>query len=159
MTRSTRSTTELLQIGLEAKTSVLIRQMQSVACPRLVFSLRRHLDAQSPTRVNQATTSRFVCLSRATSGCLFVFFTRRLWARAHYVFFSIDATAFFQISMTTPKIWRKPGVKRNRVNAEEVPAKTPLRLLFLRFLSFDDLDHRSLTHLLRETFNVESISS
>ena len=56
MTKSTRSTTELLQIGLEATTFVLIRQMLSVAfeavdvflaCPRLVFSLRRHLDAQS----------------------------------------------------------------------------------------------------------------
>ena len=54
----------------------------------------------------------------------------------------IDAAAFFQISMTTPKKWRIHGVKCNRVNAEEVPALAPLRLLFLRFLSLDYRDNR-----------------
>ena len=70
----------------------------------------------------------------------------------------IDAAAFFQISMTTKKKWRKRGVKRTYVNAEEGPALTPLRLHFLRFLSFDDLDDHSLSHLGRANFDVESFS-
>ena len=56
------------------------------------------------------------------------------------------------------KKWRKRGVKRTGVNAEEGPALTPLRLHFLRFLSFDDLDDHSLSHLWRANFDVESFS-
>ena len=48
--------------------------------------------------------------------------------------------------------------RRNGVNAEEGPALTPLRLHFLRFLSFDDLDDHSLSHLGRANFDVESFS-
>ena len=89
MTRSTRSTTELLQIGLEATTFVLIRQMLSVAFEAVeVFGLStaRILATSTPgppfalriVTVNQATSGRFLCFSVGDFGSLFVFFTRRL---------------------------------------------------------------------------------
>ena len=60
--------------------------------------------------------------------------------------------------MTTSTKWQKRGIKRNGVNTEGLPALTLLRLHFLRFLSSDPLNDRSLTHLSRKTFYVESFS-
>ena len=83
----------------------------------------------------------------------------RVRARAHYVFFRLTQLRFSKFP------WRR---RKNGENAaSNAIASTQRRRLrrrrcvcfFLRFLSFDDPDHRSLTHLLRETFDVESFSS
>ena len=71
----------------------------------------------------------------------------------------IDTAAFFQISMTTSKKWWIRGVKRNRVNAEEVPALTPLRLLFCVLCRLITSITVCWLIVRRETFDVESFSS
>ena len=90
MTRSTRSTTELLQIGLEATTFRLIRQMLSVAFEAVeVFGLSaaRVLATSTSGRpvalhivmVNQAISGRFLSFSPGNFGSLLFFCISRVF--------------------------------------------------------------------------------
>ena len=75
MTRSTRSTTELLQIGLEATTFVLIRQMLSVAfeAVEVFFGLSAARILPAPTS-GRPVALRIVTVNQVTSGRSFFFF-------------------------------------------------------------------------------------
>ena len=68
----------ILNFVLFQKYEMYENKYRTKICDFTVFSLRRHVDAQSPSirivTVNQATSGRFLCFSPGDFGSRFVFF-------------------------------------------------------------------------------------